>query len=931
MYFNKTITYINSLQQSTKSVYEIELKLLIDSRVKRPHFISTQYTKLSDVLSAINKIVMIALDYGLPSISQTINFIDTHQDHMFIKQLCYVDGVQDKTKKNFYTKKSLIAPIYLSNVDDSNKNKPSMKFAINEETVVDYTRDSFDIIRFRSRYSINFTTPPLNNWRLDLTLIKECKTMSISELKKIRDKLFTPGLTPENFLELSDWKYADKIELELEYTGTVSDFCLENISQLNVLFPTDLNSHTNLKSYDECITTVANLFNANKLSFKQLGANPIELNRKLYFTKVLSKINNFFVTEKINGTRTMLIIYPCNNIMYIINGDPDKFIARELNSDEITFDDSCAINDNPVILDTESIDVDGTTHYYVFDIISHFTHDNISACTFNTRLQHFTEFVDTANMITLHNKHFIKLCKKTYSTEISKFHSKMLKQSYEIDGLIFISCNSSYKKTLNYKWKSIEFMTIDFVAKKCPLELLGISPYTQRDNQTLYMLFSGIQNTQYKKLGIEKVQAYTKLFSNVCDNQYGRTRDKYYPIQFSPSSNPYAYLFWCDNSKLDNRIVELSYDVTKNNWNLYKIRDDRDAALKAKTYYGNYYKIAEHIWMNYQNPLTLKTLGQKLTDVTSYFQTTVNKSNNKSNQCIYFAQRKFNNYVKAQLIKVNSLHTNLSWFIDLCSGNGQDMMKYIECGFRNGVFTDIDRDALTEIIDRKYSYIDDKSIYSNDRDSVKDPSSNRNCKIFVKHLDMSLPNKTNIANMYSGKLGVPINGVPMVVCNFALHYVIPNVTKMKNFINFLNIILAPGGIFIFTAFNGKKIFDLLKSVENTNENNNSTWQMQENNKIKYSIKKKYTEDEFTGVNQKIDVLLPFSNGKYYTENLIDAETLIDELDNKKIRLIAESSFDMYLDKFKLDKPKFYNKMTEADKKYVSLYNLYVFHKDNKFR
>ena len=99
----------------------------------------------------------------------------------------------------------------------------------------------------------------------------------------------------------------------------------------------------------------------------------------------------------------------------------------------------------------------------------------------------------------------------------------------------------------------------------------------------------------------------------------------------------------------------------------------------------------------------------------------------------------------------------------------------------------------------------------------------------------------------------------------------------------------------------------------------------------YSIKKKYSGSDFTGINQKIDVLLPFSNGEYYTEYLINTELLVDELAKKKIVLVNEDSFDIYLDKFKKSKPHFHKSLTNIDKEFISLYSFYIFHKQNKTR
>ena len=273
----------------------------------------------------------------------------------------------------------------------------------------------------------------------------------------------------------------------------------------------------------------------------------------------------------------------------------------------------------------------------------------------------------------------------------------------------------------------------------------------------------------------------------------------YIPIQFAPSSNPYAYLFWSDNPSLNDKVVELSYTTE---WNLFKIRDDRLNDVKRQTYFGNYFKYAENIWMNYFNPLTLDNICSR----DSYFK----KSGDK---CV--AVRKFNNYVKKQLIDLNSGQTNLNWVIDLAAGQGQDLNKYIERGFKNILMIDNDRDALSEIINRKYLYINDKST--------------NNSKIFIKHMDLSGPYSGNIETLYNTFYTIPSTGGQLVTCNFALHYIATNKKAIQNFVKLLDKILAPGGIFMFTAFNGPKIFKLLSEGDWNESSGDFT----------YSIKKKY--------------------------------------------------------------------------------------------
>lgn len=78
-------------------------------------------------------------------------------------------------------------------------------------------------------------------------------------------------------------------------------------------------------------------------------------------------------------------------------------------------------------------------------------------------------------------------------------------------------------------------------------------------------------------------------------------------------------------------------------------------------------------------------------------------------------------------------------------------------------------------------------------------------------------------------------------------------------------------------------------------------------------------------------MLPFSNGKYYTEYLINDEILCEELEKKKILFVIKDSFDIYIDKFKKAKPHFHNSLTNDDIEFISLYNFYIFHKADKSR
>lgn len=886
MFLQNLINYFNSIVNECKlnddSNIEFEIKIMLDPRINIPSYISKSKhidknvslnSRINDSIQNIKSIIANASPRGNVSMSQTINFIKTYKTEMFVKQLVFINGIQAKDKKKLYTKKSLITPVYLVSDEVST---PLYKLSINEEIDKSDDTNQFDIVRFRLRYSITFTDE-LKDWRLDLTLIKETNNQSIQYLKQLRNVIFTPDINSKNFIDSDIWYNVDRVELELEYVG--SQIQLNKIAQLDTLWGHIQTKH---RTYKDCVCQIAQIikpksldkFKSGYFGLKQLGSNPVELTKKSYNVNVLSNIDNYILTEKINGLRSMLLIYPQKGECHIIN---TVYSCKKI--------DVCP--NNPIkliILDAEEYIENGKNVYYVFDIIWY--NKNISNYAFcshsNDRMGYIKKTVDQYDF--LKSKHFIYLNQLDYEHQIKDFYDFIQLLPYETDGFIFISKDFNYADTLNFKWKPPEKSTIDFVAKKCPLCLLGIKPYIKKDNTTLYLLFVGIRVNEYNKLGVVKIKNYDTMFKKI------NYKDKYIPIQFSPSSDPYAYLFWSENDNLDNCIVELNRK--DNLWNLVKVRDDRKNDMDRKTYYGNYFKYAEYIWMNYKNPLLVKNLCSSIKQ--EYFKVDDN--------IIYKFIRKFNNFVKDHIIK-SYKQQNTNWVIDLAAGKGQDLFKYIECNISNILMIDNDLSALSEIINRKYDYINNNKIKSLS-------------KIFIKHLNLIDLYKKNITELTKSRFAIPISGVQLIVCNFALHYLTPNNKKMQNFVNLVHKLLKPGGIFTYTSFDGERIHKLL-------EDNDGLWDRTYNNKPLYSIKRKY-DNEFTGENQQIDVLLPFSDGQYYTEYLINNNLLIKMFKKKKITLIKSDSFTTYLDLFKDRKPHFHKELKKIDMEFLGFYNYYVF-------
>jgi hypothetical protein len=266
--------------------------------------------------------------------------------------------------------------------------------------------------------------------------------------------------------------------------------------------------------------------------------------------------------------------------------------------------------------------------FYAYDIIQH-NSKNVSNKPFCSRLKLLESLEGIWDRLLI--KKFIRLTSDNYKRSIHDLvkddnnckqsidNFPEIKPEYTIDGIIFTSANDSYMNTKFYKWKPVESMTIDFLAKLCPSTLLGISPYISKQDHDLYILFVGIYEKEFNSLGLEKIRDYKYIFPNHGTIREQKREKIYFPIQFAPSDNPMAYMFMYpkSNESIDNKVVELRY--TSTGWELLRIRTDRDHDILNKNYYGNNYKVAELIWRNYSNPLTLDLLCSDIISLEDQF------------------------------------------------------------------------------------------------------------------------------------------------------------------------------------------------------------------------------------------------------------------------------------------------------------------------
>jgi hypothetical protein len=443
---------------------------------------------------------------------------------------------------------------------------------------------------------------------------------------------------------------------------------------------------------------------------------------------------------------------------------------------------------------------------YIFDVLK-FDGENVSTRSFSERLQILRDIKKSDIIV----KEFHELSEK----KIKDVIKSTLNTKYKIDGLIFTSLNESYNSTINYKWKPPENLTIDFLV---------------RNNR----LCVGMSNKAYNQYGFR--------------SEYINSREKYFPVPFVCSLGDYSDPGFNTN-KYEGRIIELSWNKK---WVFHRIRIDREQ--ERSNYFGNDYRIAELTLQTALNPLTLADLTKSYDDLakTTYF---------KKSDDTYKIIRKYNNMVKRLLIKNHSANC----VIDLASGKGQDMKKYLDAGIKELTMVEIDKDAIDELIKRKYDILN---------------RSNRHMLLHVINADLTRP--FNIKKTFDA-----------VFCNFAFHYLLIEDNK-KQICETIAGMLNTGGEFIFTSFDGKKVKEIAPYESE-----------------KYSI---------TFLNPKVIMAkLPCSD-KPYPEPIVDFLELDKLFIKHNMLRIETGEFKDFLNRFEYDKP------DEEDMVLIGLYSYNVYKK-----
>lgn len=351
-------------------------------------------------------------------------------------------------------------------------------------------------------------------------------------------------------------------------------------------------------------------------------------------------------------------------------------------------------------------------------------------------------------------------------------HFKSPTTGHNIDGIILQERKKSYNMARVYKLKLPIMNTIDFRLK-----------HVEGNNFVLYSGGKFVNNSalQFSYPNIENCSLFVApYYANAHKFTVKELSEKNeYPPEIAKEINALTKEIMDNPSGFDGKIVELSWDGS----NYYPIRIRTD-----KEYPNGYRTAVSNIGLVYA-PITIEN---------KYFEN--DKGNPFSEETIGRFHENSHLVRKEIMNRLPELPKEVKRgsCLDLSCGRGGDLKALMDKGYRNLFCVDLDRIALTQLVN---------SLYMGDY--------YRHTWVNVFDYDLSGELDTLYNRITERKDYSPGHCFQAVFMNFAIHYVIMNVKTIGDFVNR---IIKPGGFFAFTFFDGDKILadnGLAKPVTNS--------------------------------------------------------------------------------------------------------------------
>ena len=431
---------------------------------------------------------------------------------------------------------------------------------------------------------------------------------------------------------------------------------------------------------------------------------------------------------------------------------------------------------------------------------------------------------------------------------------------YRIDGLIYLPTRLSVRGSIenvnamkisgtwgyNYKWKEAKENTIDFQVKvKTDIEKGEIrdiiNNYVDKTSGKRRLqeyktveLFVGYKDIDDDNIDycMRIMEGFKKSTETIQKFNINSDDEQKYNETNIPLVNGKML---CDNFEKseisDGDLVEMRFNPNAPEgmyWEPIRVRKDK---LKPQ-----YFLSANNIWKTIKDPITEEMItgsdivkgNLSVVDDGMYY---IDRDDDLLE--ISYPLRRFHNYIKSRLISgiCSSIRGRIK-VLDLSIGRGGDIFKYLETDnvtfmFGIDISSNIKEackrfyrtnnntckpvivrgDTSKNIMNLEYSDIDESS------KSEKEHCETMTNIIYGK--ETAIPKKySEVRQKY---FGIASDGFDIVSSQFSMHYYFESRKSFDGFIRNLRENVKKGGYFIGTCYDGKKIFDYFKKIDDQRE------------------------------------------------------------------------------------------------------------------
>jgi hypothetical protein len=514
--------------------------------------------------------------------------------------------------------------------------------------------------------------------------------------------------------------------------------------------------------------------------------------------------------------------------------------------------------------------------------------------------------------VLIRRKYFVDV-NGSHPNEIFKFSKLMWNKyvldnktsaPYMLDGLVYHPLNQSYdvsgkSRLIEYKWKPVSKNSIDFYVE-----------FARDKNNKILSLYDNSNDTY------EKWKSY-----RICYLHVGRTiQGEEKPVLFLKDEKKHVAHLFLENDNVrdiegniihDKTVVEFYYNHDPETpeefrWVPMRTRFDKTESVRLyRRKYGNNEMISKRIWRSIINPFTIKDIEilSRDKDYANY----MNTLRGKVDHSLIVSERRENEYYQIQTwlakplrdfhnwIKSNVIYTHCNQayeygrrltVLDIASGRGGDIQKFYYCKVLFYVGVELDLNSIMSAADgavsryrrlkKTHEAYPPFSFINGDGSALLTPeaqlkalgtTSDKNMALMKKFFSSDPSKRTMFDRM---------------TCMFAIHYFLENETTWNNYCTNINMYLKPGGYFICTTYDARKIVEALKDTGKfatyyTNKKGEK--------KMFHDIVKRYDKLDLNkpiGLGNAIDVynaMISFE-GVYNTEYLVDKQFLEEEFDKK---------------------------------------------------